>query len=450
MRPLHTLAALGMVATAALAAAPSHAQSAMPTLLVPNVEAIVVPAPPSDTATELAQLREARSARSADVARRLRPWENGGPVYMWNQLAIEVMIEGGMGNAPASRVLALLHAALYDATVVVAAAQANHARRPPAAQDASLAVAGVRLPDRSYPSETAALGVVGATVLAHLIPAQAERFRRLAAEGDALRRDAALEFPSDAAAGRTVGEAIAAIALARASNDGFSQRWAGTVPTGAGLWSGAQPAVPGNATWRAYVLPANDAIRPPAPPPFGSPEFQAALAEVRAYSRSPQAVDMAIYWAAYGGGRAFQLWHRELSLRALEGGLAQNPVRLAASYAAVAIAFHDAHIACWDAKYHYWYIRPSQADATITTVVPLPPHPSFPSAHSCLANGAATVLAGLFPADAAHFRVLTQASGESRIAAGLHYRFDIGPGEEIGRQAAELTLQRLTPALRGE
>jgi hypothetical protein len=38
----------------------------------------------------------------------------------------------------------------------------------------------------------------------------------------------------------------------------------------------------------------------------------------------------------------------------------------------------------------------------------------------------------------------------SRTVSGLHYRYDIAAGEEIGRCAAELTLERLTPALRGE
>ncbi|MES2712961.1 MAG: hypothetical protein V4653_15370, partial [Pseudomonadota bacterium] len=317
MRAPCIFAVLSMVATATVAP-PALAQSTVPTLIVPNLHAFAVQGPSADTSAELAQLRQARAGRSADLARQLRRWENGGPVYLWNQIAIEALIEGGVGNAPASRVLALLHAALYDATVVAVEAQSVHARRSPAAQDASLAVDGLRIPDRSYPSQTAALGVVGATVLAQLIPAQAARFQRLAAEGDALRREAALEFPSDTVAGRAIGEAIAAAALARAGDDGFTRRWAGTVPVGAGLWTGAQPAVPGNATWRAYVLPANDALRPAAPPAFGSPEFLTALAEVRAYNRSPQATDLAIYWHAYGGGRAFQLWHRELSLRALE------------------------------------------------------------------------------------------------------------------------------------
>lgn len=56
------------------------------------------------------------------------------------------------------------------------------------------------------------------------------------------------------------------------------------------------------------------------------------------------------------------MWHRELGMRALEQGYAQDPLRMAAAFAALSLAYADAHIACWDAKYHYWYIRPSQAD----------------------------------------------------------------------------------------
>ena len=112
------------------------------------------------------------------------------------------------------------------------------------------------------------------------------------------------------------------------------------------------------------------------------------------------------------------------------------------------MAYADAHIACWDAKYHYWYIRPSQADPSITTLVPLPSHPSYPSAHSCLSSAGANVLAALFPVEARQFEELTKQSGESRIAAGLHYRFDCEAGDEIGRRAAALALARLAPALR--
>jgi len=174
----------------------------------------------------------------------------------------------------------------------------------------------------------------------------------------------------------------------------------------------------------------------------------AALAEVGAFARTPQAVEGAIYWHAYGGMRNFQFRNAELSRRVLENGLAENTPRLAAAYAALAVAYHDGHVACWDAKYAYWTIRPSQLDTRITTLVPLPPHPSYPSAHSCLSSAAATVLAALFPADAPLFQEMTRQSGESRVAAGLHYRFDVEAGEEIGRRAAALALAKMAPALR--
>jgi PAP2 superfamily protein len=454
MRPFPPLAAALLAATVAVVPAARAADpppmADWPTFLVAGPTAIAVPPPPgaTETAAELAALRTASAARGPDLAQRLRRWETGGPVYLWNQAAVAALVLRQQGNAPASRVLALLQTTLYDVSVVVAAARAEHPRRPPAAQDAALAVAGVRAAGSSYPSETAAMGAAASALLGGLIPAESPRFGGLAAEGEALRRDAGLEFPSDAAAGRAIGEAVAALALARAREDGFGRRWGGTIPTGPGRWVGTQPAVPGNATWRAWVLPSNDALRPPPPPAFDSPQAVAALAEVADYARTPQAIEGAIYWHAYGGMRNFQLWNAELSRRALEHGLAENAPRLAAAYAAMAVAYHDSHVACWDAKYAYWYIRPSQLDSRITTLVPLPPHPSYPSAHSCLSGAAAAVLAALFPADAPMFQEMTRQSSEARVAAGLHYRFDVEAGEEIGRRAAALALARMAPALR--
>lgn len=448
-----------ILAAALLAAAvtigPAHGTdppsgSERPTFLIASPAAIAVPPPPgpAETAAELAALRAAAAERRPDLAGRLRRWETGGPVYVWNQAAVAALVNRRQGNAPASRALALLQTTLHDVSLVVAAAKAAHPRPSPAALDASLAAPGVLMTANPYPSETAAMGAAATVLLSGILPAEAARFQDLAREGDRLRREGGLEFPSDAAAGRVIGEAVAALALTRARDDGFSRPWTGVIPTEPGRWTGTQPAVPGNAIWRPWVLPSNDALRPPPPPAFDGPQTVQALAEVRDYARTPQAVESAIYWHAYGGLRNFELWNAELSRRALEQGLAQDGSRLAAAYAALAIAYHDSHVACWDAKYAYWYIRPSQLDPRITTVVPLPAHPSYPSAHSCLSSAAATVLAALFPSDAPLFQAMTRQSGESRIAAGLHYRFDVDVGEEIGRRAAGLALARLAPALR--
>ena len=290
MRSIRVLAAAGLAAT--LSALPAHAADRpavadWPTFLISGPAALVVPPPPgpAETASELAALRAASADRGPDLARRLRRWETGGPVYLWNQEAVAALVNRQMGNAPASRVLALLHTTLYDVSLAVADARSKHRRQPPAAQDASLAVAGVRVPESStYPSETGAMNAAALVLLNGILPAEKERFAALASEGDRLRREAGLEFPSDNAAGKAIGEAVAALALARAGDDGSGKPWTGTIPTGPGRWLATRPpAVPGNATWRPWVLPSNDALRPPPPPAFESPQVVAALAEVKNY-----------------------------------------------------------------------------------------------------------------------------------------------------------------------
>lgn len=61
------------------------------------------------------------------------------------------------------------------------------------------------------------------------------------------------------------------------------------------------------------------------------------------------------------------------------------------------VASFDASIGCFDAKYQHGFIRPQQADPGIITVFPTPPHPSYPSAHSCISGAMTGVLAGIFP-----------------------------------------------------
>jgi membrane-associated phospholipid phosphatase len=108
------------------------------------------------------------------------------------------------------------------------------------------------------------------------------------------------------------------------------------------------------------------------------------------------------------------------------------------------MAIMDASIGCYDGKYAYWYIRPYQADATIHTWVSKPSFPSYPSAHSCLSSAAGGVITGYFPAAADEMQGLVQEAGLARIYAGLHFRFDITAGQELGGAVAELAL-RLAP-----
>jgi membrane-associated phospholipid phosphatase len=102
----------------------------------------------------------------------------------------------------------------------------------------------------------------------------------------------------------------------------------------------------------------------------------------------------------------------------------------------------DGLIGCWDAKYTYWFIRPPQADLAITTVFPLPNHPSYPSGHSCGSSAAVTVLEHLFPQRASELHGWLTELGLSRMYAGIHYRFDIDTGGQLGTAVGEWAIAR--------
>jgi membrane-associated phospholipid phosphatase len=116
--------------------------------------------------------------------------------------------------------------------------------------------------------------------------------------------------------------------------------------------------------------------------------------------------------------------------------------KAARTFAVMFMAMMDASIGCWDAKFAYWYVRPFQADPAITTPVGRPNFPAYPSAHSCLSAAAVGVLADAFPhaADELHAQVVE--AGEARLYAGLHFRFDVTAGQELGFAVARVALAR--------
>jgi hypothetical protein len=445
-----------LLLASALAAGPpmiAPASSQPATLLLGGASAITLPPAPDAAATarEMEALRRLAADRAPDLAARLRQWDTAGPVHRWNEIAVADQVDRFVLVAAATRTLALLHAATYDATLAAEAARETHKRLSPMVLDGSLALPSARPVTFSYPSTTAAVSEAASIILSAMIPDRADAYRAIAAQSTALRQQAGLEFESDAVAGRAIGAAIAAKALERARADGFDARWSGTVPQGPGSWApvqGAMPYAPMAGTWQPYMLASSDALRPPPPPAFDSETTRAAIAELKAFQRTPKTNHDAVYWEVYGGARIYQLYNMELSRKVLEQDAAADPRRAAATYAAVNIALFDSMVACWDAKYTYWYARPHMLDAELRTVFAVPGHPSYPSAHSCLSMAATQVLAKAFPEDSARFSRMGRDAGEARIAAGIHYRFDIDAGNAIGQGVAERVNARLLPTTR--
>ena len=309
------------------------------------------------------------------------------------------MVRKGIPANIAYRALSVLHIAIDDAMIAAWDSKYAHVRPHPSELDTALRTAIPTPPGPSYPAEHAVAAGAAAAVLGYLYPQQAEAFHVLGEEAATSRLLAGVAYPSDVAAGLELGRKVAAKVIERAAADGSAASWTGTVPTGPGRWTGSNPILPQAANWRTWVLERPDEFRPAPPSAYDSPERRAELAELRDYRRTPKSNADAGFWEfAVGGLRQYQFWGGQLARLTLEHRLDADAPRAARAFALTYAALHDVGIACWDAKYAYWTIRPFQLDPELRTVVQTPNHPSYPAAHACYSVAAATMLGYLFPA----------------------------------------------------
>ena len=188
---------------------------------------------------------------------------------------------------------------------------------------------------------------------------------------------AGIQYPSDVTAGLALGQAVAARVIQRARTDGSDAPWTGSIPGGPGKWTGVNPVLPQMANWQTWVLSTGSQLRPGPPPDYNSPQMAAQVAQVKNFSRTTASNTAVYHWAS---AFVYKLWGDILDQKVFEYGLAANPPRAARAYALSSVAQYDALIACWDSKYTYWEMRPSQLDPTITTVVP---NSQFPGLRCC-------------------------------------------------------------------
>jgi membrane-associated phospholipid phosphatase len=335
----------------------------------------------------------------------------------WNERALALLGQRPPGNAQAaaSRILTYLSIAQHRA---VLAAEAGKVRS-------------------THPSVPAAVGGASVAVLSAFFPMDVTTI-----EGHLDADLAGPQWPGakeqDAATGEAIGRSVGAAVLAFAAGDKYLTLSPGTPPVGPGRWvsSGAPISVSLHGT-RPFFMTSGAQLRPPPPPPFGSSAFLAALAEVRAISDSRTPAQLAIA----------QLWNAGLTAGTMNQ-IADELIRehrrtereAARILAYANAAAFDAQIACSDAKFTYWFIRPSQASNLITLPIGLPNHPSYPSAHSCITSALVTVLIDAFPSERARLEGIIEEAGLSRMYGGIHYRFDVDAGQDIGRGAAALAL----------
>jgi len=340
----------------------------------------------------------------------------------WQAQARSLVGANNMSPLAAARVYAALSVAQYAAVVAADNSESNEGRSGIEAQRGAVAGAS-------------------AQVLSFFFPAAATTLeQRVSTEGEMGPGNAHAHFTRGVAIGRGAGTAV----VDRAKNDHFTAPWTGTVPTGPGKWVANGP--PAGATFGGvtpYLLTSGSQFRSPLPPAWGSPAFLTDLAEIKTIevNRTQPKRDIANSWN-YPTGTFTPpgYWNLTTSNYVNAYGLDERAATHA--FALTSVAMMDALIGCWDAKYYYWVIRPSQADPSITLVFGLPNHPSYPSGHSCASAAAGTVLAYLFPDAAAEVSAWVTEAGLSRMYAGIHYRFDITAGQNLGNAVGQWAIAR--------
>jgi membrane-associated phospholipid phosphatase len=340
--------------------------------------------------------------------------ETNAPVY-WNAVSRELVGQSRFNALQAIRGYAAVSLAQYNSAIAAEKAGGR----------------GIR------PSVHAAISAASVTVLAYLHPNEASALEaRMTHYVDGDTRPS--ERNKNIDLGLEIGREIGAQVVERAKNDGFFAPWTGTVPTGAGKWvpNGA-PVGPMVGQAKPFFLTSGSQFRPAAPPAFGSSEFNTALAEVRQISdtRTEQQKQIAIFWNLPAGTHQPPgYWNEEAAALALRFRL--NERDAAHTLALMNMVSYDAIVASHEAKYHYWLLRPSQADAGIVLPIGLPNFPSYPSNHAAISAAMARVLGDRFPSEARRLDDLADQAALSRIYGGIHYRFDGEAGLSLGRTIA--------------
>ncbi|QKZ11130.1 PA-phosphatase [Spirosoma sp. KUDC1026] len=437
------------------------------TIVLTSGAEVSVPAPLAVTSTsyqnELAELKNTLYSIDPAKSTSVNYWGTGG-VVRWNQIARLLVSKYNLAptyNSPtsqfsdpqAARLFALLSVAQYDALVVAWRAKYQYNRPSILRQDVTPRIPIADVP--SYPSEDAAIAEVSCRVLAYFFPSEATWLQSQAADHKQSRIWAGANVASDVKAGEELAVPVATKVLTRAQSDRFSQA---TDP--GNTWQAKRTAAPYDQKWTSLALPAEAPLLPlagnittwynattiaqsvPAAPALTtSAPFQQALAEVRTLSdsRTRDQYRIATAWAD-GAGTYTAVGHWNRLAEEQISYARQNELRAARSYALLNRTLQDVTTACWGQKYQYFVPRPSQGDANIKTVSPIPNYPSYPSVRSAYASAATSILLYLFPSESI---ALNRQAGEATLAplyAGTQYRFSVEAGTKWGNGISSLAI----------
>ncbi len=382
-------------------------------------------------------------------------------VIDWNNVLLQAFRTASTNPLVASRSLAIVHTAMYDAVNSI-----DRTHEPYAVQLAAL----------PGTSREAAAAAAAHHAISVLFPAQQATF------------DAALEASLDAVPdglaedrGVELGVEVATQILALRSTDGSGTPLAYTPGADPGDWQPTPPAfiqsplLPNWGNVTPWAMTSADQFEVNNIPALSSAAYTAAFNEVKTLgvatgsTRTADQSQIAKFWAN-GGGTSTPPGHLNIMAQLAAESQGNTLSENARLFALLNIAEADAAIMCWNMKYGTDFWRPvtgiraadtdgnpdTAQDASWSSFIVTPPFPSYTSGHSSFSGAAAAVLAAFFGTDNISFTLpsedldpltldrsftsfsqAAQESADSRLYGGIHWRFDNEDGLSTGTELGE-------------
>jgi hypothetical protein len=404
------------------------------------------------------------------------------PVIYWSLEAQRAIVPPGPGGifgsenygnkfpGEAAVYMGIVHAAIYDAALAIEGGYEPYAIAIDAPPHASAAAAIATAAHHTLVG-SADIGLHGLQPALGLTPDQqaildADYERYLSTIRDGARK-------SD---GIRVGEQVAVAMTSLRQHDGRDAN-----PTLADLY----PPVPGPGVWEQnpgtpqppvlglrlpritpLALATASQFRPEGPNSLTSMKYAEDFNQVRqlgsldSVARTPEQTNQALFWTDHD----LRQWNEGMLRLAAARGL--DLVQTARMLAMAHVSGGDAMIACFEAKFSYWFWRPYQAipradtDGNPATAAesawrPLgatPNFPEYPSAHACHTGAMAEALNTFFGTDNVSFSLDSRVTGtlrqydsfhqvvkdvnQARVLAGFHFRSSDQEGAHLGRTVA--------------
>jgi hypothetical protein len=349
---------------------------------------------------------------NSDRAQEEHPRPPDNPAVFWSDRCTDYGLAARLAPPLMARAYALTQVAIYDALLA-----SGHPRRS-------------GLPDGATAAGAAS------KVLTYLFPADSSAIMAAALA------EAELNGPPGNQARRAwfLGRAVGQLVVIYGRNDRSDTPWDGSMPTGEGIWTGANPILPMCGTWKTWLTSSGAEFQPEPPYAYGSPEDLADVNAVYQTSlhRTPEQIAIVHKWA-------------DLPPPTIWCGLLNDEIRLhhletfdsARAHAFLNATMYDAFVSCWRTKYRYWTARPFQRIPALATVIPTPNFPTYTSGHSTISGAAAQVMSALFPAEALYFEEQANEAAMSRLWGGIHFPHDNDAGLSVGRQIGAKAVQAM-------